>query len=132
MALVALSIHKETQIQTSDSISKFDYVYRPRSTLKGLEKDVFHSNLMCVLFPACALCCVQGITIFDISYNPSYEWHNYIALCICGLQAYSFQYKYIPHLMYTTRMYEVIIVSLFKKYARNVPPTLYSPRQYYH
>jgi hypothetical protein len=87
MALAALSIHKETKIQSFDRISKFDYIYRPRRTLKGLEKDVFHSTLMCVLFPACALCCVQEITIFDISHNPSYEWHNYIALCICGLQA---------------------------------------------
>ena len=58
MALAALSICKETKIQSFDRISKFDYIYRPRSTLKGLEKDVFHSTLMCVLFPACALCCV--------------------------------------------------------------------------
>ena len=82
-----LGCTEHPQIQSFDSISKFDYIYRPRSTLEGLEKDVFHSTLMCVLFPACALCCVQRITIFDISYNPSYEWHNYIALCICGLQA---------------------------------------------
>lgn len=67
----ALGIHKETQIQTFDSIFKFDYIYRPRSTLKGLKKDVCHSVSMCVLFLAHVLCRILGITIFYKSYNHS-------------------------------------------------------------